>query len=247
MSRTSDAVSATASVPDQARPLRAAAIGSLIAAIAYVLIPVSRGVISALLSADATSVYPTPAEIGSQQWTGLVFFVLYGAVGAGTLLLTQGTVAAVTARAGDSFAARVARSAGVIAAAGFLLFGGGARSMWSFIGANMAETGAEPSAQVAAIWAINVSIAAPIFAAVTAFAVWSCWLAVAVRRTGVLPRALAAVVAVLAVIVAAALVVAVFLPAQFLYVALFAVCAIGLRSAARRVRGAEHAQAVTTL
>lgn len=205
---------------------RVTAVAAVIAVAGYIAIPTLRSVVE---NGTATlDVYPTPAQVGQNLGLGVFGFVTFGVIGVAVGTLTL----ALTGLRPGTLGAQLAAGAGLIASVGFVLVASGSASMYSFITANMAGTGADEAAQRAAVWAINVVAGQGLAIAALGTALWSGWLALA--RRPVLPRWVGFAACGLALVIAGAVCLFTTLAAQFLYVPLFAVLAIG---SWRRSRG----------
>jgi len=197
------------------------------AAAGYLLIPVFRAVVGAVTGAEL-STFPKPSGIAANTWVGVSGAVIFVGMGLATLILTQ----AAASTQSDGIGTRLGAGAGIAAAIGFTLAGASAAAMYSWIAGNLTKTGADAGAQVAALWAVNITAGAPLTLAAISICGWAWWL----LRSQIIGTALGVTVALLATVIVVGILVFAFLPVQFLYVPLFVVLGIGLMRAARRTR-----------
>lgn len=233
MTITNPATTTTTADAPPARLLRTAAIGAIVAGVAYLLLPLFRGVVEAIIGASDSGGYPHPADVPSEEWWGVSGAVIFAGIGIGMLLLT-GAVTRIAAGRGETGWSRLGGALGTIGGAAYLFAGAVARVMYSFIAANLTQTGADAGAQTAALWAVNIVSSGVIVLAGCAMAGWFAWLATGGRHLGLV----ATPVSVLLLIAAALLVVAelgaVFLPVQFVFIPVLVMLAIVFALGARR-------------
>jgi hypothetical protein len=209
------------------RTLRIAGYAAFAAALGYLLIPVFRAVVGTLTGAEL-STYPKPSEIAANTWVGISGAVIFIGMGLAALILTQATASIRP----DGFGTRLGAAAGIVAAIGFALAGASSAAMYSWIAGNLTETGANAGAQVAALWAVNVTSLAPLALAAVGMCGWAWWL----LRSGIVGTALSVSVALIATVIAVGIIGFAFLPVQFLYLPLSGLLGIGLVRASRRAR-----------
>lgn len=176
--------------------------------------------------ADIT--YPTAADVPTLEpqavFGGLVFILL----GAALIAL----VIAVRSWGRPSPVARAGLIAGVTAGTGLVFAGIQAREQYSWISANLAEAAPDPDAQAAALWALNIVSSAGLDLGALGVAAWAILSAI---DGSVLGRGWGWAAAAIAVVLAAVMWGFALPAAQYLYVPFFAVVAIGLTVASRRV------------
>lgn len=208
---------------------RGAALGAALGAIGYILLPTFRTAVMAIMGEEDVD-YPRPADIRGEDWWGVSGAVIFTMIGIGVLLM------ATSLRRGHTAGARLGTALGVAGGAGFLLAGAGARTMYSFIAANLTGTGADAGAQVAALWAVNIVSGAFLVFAGCATAGWLLWLGIAGVRAGLLGRPAAIVALVGGILIPIGEVGVVILGVQFAFVPVFVVLAISFWRQTRRLR-----------
>ncbi|MDM4762560.1 hypothetical protein QT381_06030 [Galbitalea sp. SE-J8] len=211
---------------------RTAGASALVATAGYIAIPAIRGLVEN--GAATLDDYPTPAQVGANLGLGVFGYLTFGAIGVAVGVLTL----ALAGLGRPGLGRRLGSAAGVAGALGFLLVATGSRAMYSFVTANLTETGADEGAQRAAVWAINVLASQTLTLGAVGVALWALWLVAAGRE--VLPRAVAIIALVLAAVIALATGIADFLPSQFLYVPLFAL--LGVTALVRARKSGQWAQ-----
>ena len=206
-----------------AHSARRAAIGATIALVGYVLLPTFRSVVILLLGGSTDSGYPRPADALHDQWWGVSGGVIFAMIGVGILL------SALHAPSGP-----LTRTLGIVGGAGFLLCAGSVRIMWSWISANLTQTGADAGAQIAALWAVNVVNGGLLVAAACTTAGWM--LLLGVTRMGAVGRGSGIVLAIGAAVVLLGMLGAAIPGVQAVFIVLFAVLTVGFWRRARRMR-----------
>lgn len=193
--------------PAEARLLRQAAAGAALAAVSYALQPVIVFAFAPPVSGTAPAdQYSDVADLAARTWQGPVEAAVFCGVGLGFLLLALAVGRLLTRRgdaagspgAGGPLWPELMRVLGIISAAGWLLTAGLSLAGYSPIALNLAETGADATAQRAAIQLSGVVVTGAVSLAAIALTGWLLGLGVLGRRHGLIGWPLAAASALLA-------------------------------------------------
>jgi len=201
------------------------AIGATLALAGYVLLPTFRAIVIAFLGGGDDTGYPRPADIPQNEWWGISGAIIFAVIGIGILLVATGVPGGP-----------LTRTLGTIGGAGFLLCAGSVRGMWSFISANLTETGADVGAQTAAFWAVNIVGGGLLVAAGCTTAGWLLLLGLRGPRERTVGRAAGVALAIGAALIIVGELGPVILAAQFVFVLIFAILTVSFWRRARRMR-----------
>ena len=133
---------------------------------------------------------------------------------------------------GNPLRLQLAATLGTRAGFGDVLAGISARLMFSFIAANLAKTVADEGAQVAALWAVNISAGTGFLVGAVGIAGWLVILGTT-DQGDVAARPILLTCGVLALVVALAEFGIVLFPAQLLFIPVFGILAVGVARANR--------------
>lgn len=192
----------------------------------FAVLPMLRAVF--LVANNAASiVYPAAQDVAGLEPQAVFGGITFVALGIAVVALTI----AVHGLQPASPLALGALIAGVTCGIGLALVGSQARAMYSWIAANLAEATSDTGAQAAALWTLNVTGLPVLFLAALGVAAWTILLTIEGTAIGRGWGSAAGVVAVAFAVLAWGLA----LPAaQYLYVPVFALVAIGLTVTGRR-------------
>lgn len=148
-----------------ARADRAALLGSGLALLGFILLPSFRAVVG-LFTTLSEVAYPTPRTAAEEGLVGLAGGAILLLIGAGILLTAVARADLTTP------GRRFGTALGVLGGAGYGLAGAGSRILYSWMAANLAETGAESGAQTAALWTLNLASGACLLFGILATCGW---------------------------------------------------------------------------
>jgi hypothetical protein len=177
---------------------RSAGWGAVLAAVAYLDLPVAVS----FLYSDPGVNYDSVAYIAGNGWNGAVERIIFAGLGIGLLFLVVavGRIARAD-RHPVTVAAQVAHGLGLLSAGAWILVGGVSMGKYSSVAAATGERLPEVGDQAAVIAAIDIVITGLVATAALAIAGWLVGLATAGRRAGVLGSALAVTCALAAAVI----------------------------------------------
>lgn len=205
---------------------RVAWVGALAVAALFVLLPSVR--LAIVASGDA---FPSPSDIPVYEGPSLMVAAILLSIGLALITVTLATARlADSSGTGNPLRLQLGTTLGIMAGFGYVLAGISARLMFSFIAANLAKTGADEGAQVAALWAVNISAGTGFLVGAVGIAGWLLLLGTT-DQGHVAARPVLLTCGLLALVVALAEFGIVLLPAQLLFILVFGVLAVGVARA----------------
>lgn len=218
--------------------LKNAAVSSLVLCLLFVALPLLRQLILLLAGTGHDATYPAPSSIPDREWEGVYGALIFSAIGVTQLVLISTVhTAAVGVRGRSTVRLQVGWGLGLVGVVGWCAAATGARTMFSQVATNLTETGAEPSAQSAALWAVNIVGGGSLLLGGVGTCGWLLLLATD-RRPALLGRTAAIIVGVLAVAILFSEVGLVLFAAQFAFILVFAALALAFRRQKRNLNAA---------